>query len=197
MAIIQAFSRCLWAIFQITGNVMLWICLVIVIFMGLVWLNTENYQPNDTPHPQFKVAIIDEENRIYAIDLAKLRNETLATVSDSRNCMDDCFRQENGNFVYHLDSPMKTTDSEYKIIDGKVVPVSYSYFTILEGLEAFFLGFVGYAVVKYGLLRLWYRHSTEKTRELNQTALSQLKGLLMFIAIVVGFFTVLSFLNHF
>lgn len=179
---------------SIISNIALWVCLVVAIFLGLVWLNTENYQPNDIPNSQFRVGVVNENNQTYSIELNKLGNETLAT-TPAESCRKNCLLQKNGNFIYHVDSPMKSTDSAYKIVNGKVLPISFGYFSINEGFEAFFLAFFGYAVVKYAWLRLWYRRLPDKVCELNQAYLQTLKRCLMFIAIVIGAYMVIYFLN--
>lgn len=191
--------KLLLTLLRIIGNVLLWFFLAIAFFMGLSSLNTEYYQPNDTPNPQFRVGVINENKQTYGIELSKLGNETLATTPSTENCMDDCLLQKEENFIYHNDSPMKSTDSEYQIVNGKVVPISFEYFTIFEGLEAFVLAFVGFAMVKYAGLRIWYQwyqRSPEKVRELNQVYLQGLKICLVFLGVIAIFCMMMFLLNR-
>ena len=110
-------------------------------------------------------------------------------------------KQDGDTLIYHNEGALWNTESTYKILDSqnqpKIQPISFVFMTFFEAFETLVLSFIIYPIAKYSFLRIWYRHSTKKIRELNQTALSQLKGLLMFIAIVVGFYAVVSFLNHF
>lgn len=163
--------------------------------------NKQHYQPNDKPDSRFQVVIVNEKGEKLPLRWEKFSQINPTTyqfvTQEDKECIKYCLRKnDKGNFVYFNEGGGWQSESEYQITNGKVLPVSFFMLHVGHMILAFFCSFILLAIGKYTIQRLWYRHSTEKTRELNQTALSQLKGFLMFIAIVVGFYAVVSLINH-
>lgn len=168
---------------------------------GFALFNKQYYQPNDTPDARFQVVIVNEKGEKLPLRWEKFSQITSNTyqfvTQEDKDCIKYCLRKnDKGNFVYYNEGGGWQSESEYQITNGKILPVSFFMLHFGHMGLAFFCSFIGLAIGRYTIQRLWYRHSTQKIRELNKTALSQLKGFLMFIAIVVGFYAVVSLVNH-
>lgn len=173
-------------------SVAIWFAIMTGLFIGFIALNKESYQPNATPNPKFEVVIVSADNRNLVIPWQDLNHQILATEPDE-TCVEDCLILKDGNFIFHNEGAMWTSESEYKIINGKAQPISYSFYSINEGLSAFIYAFAVYALLKYAFLRVWYRHSAEKVHELNQANLNGLKNWGLFMMLVLGFCIIANF----
>lgn len=132
----------------------LWFLLTALIAISLSKLEKEYYQPTDTPNPRFMV------NGQRWQDFQK--NPKPIITEPYGDCMDRYLKiLDNGNYLYINESPLITTESEYQIKDGKVIPISYKTFNAGQMLAAMFLAFLMLSFLKY--LHAIYQIRKDKT----------------------------------
>ena len=104
-----------------------WFLLTGVIAHGIAHLETEHYQPNDTPNSKFRVAVID-----YARSPDEIRqgNFRLQTTPD-KHCPEDCLHaNRDGTLTYHNEGAMWNSQSTHRIEGNRVIPLSFCFFWV-------------------------------------------------------------------
>ncbi len=138
--------------------------------MNYVYLNTSisqtHYQPTDTPHERFRVLVIHESGNLHPVPFATA--QTLPPSAWQRElpnpaCHQDCLRAgKNGSLIYNDEGAGWFSDSEYRIENNRLIPVSYRWYSMMEMFYLMILSAVLVAVVPY-FWRCWqYRHSKEQ-----------------------------------
>lgn len=174
-----------------------WVGIFLLIWNMIIFFNTVHYQPNATPDSKFKVVIINTNGEHQAVYFHKLEQQKVVDfVNQNQSYGEDFLIKDNDILTYHNEGALWYTKSRYKIVNQQIQPVSFLLFTFFEPFVALFLSIIGYTVAKYVFLRFWYRHSSEKISQLNQKFKNTVKGFLIFIGLVVGFYGFLSLLNN-
>ncbi|MFW2177952.1 MULTISPECIES: hypothetical protein [unclassified Moraxella] len=179
-----------------------WFLIACICYMSIRFLKTEHYQSQFfqdtvTPNQKFQVVILDDKHEPTPVYLNKFNNQPLVTSVNDFPRGEDFMRKEGEVYLYHNEGALWNTESRYKIVNNQIQPVSFVFMTFFEAFEALFLSFIGYALVKYLALRFWYRKSQDKVRDLNQTTFKRFKGFLIFITLMVGFYSVIFFITKF
>lgn len=124
------------------GIFCLWFLLTTLITISLSKLEKEYYTPTDTPNERFMVG--GQRWQDFQKSPKPIITEPYG------DCMETCLKiLDNGNYLYINESPLVTTESEYQIKDGKVIPVSYKTFNAGQMLTAMFLAFLMLSFLKY------------------------------------------------
>lgn len=174
-----------------------WVGIFVLILNVIILLNTVQYQHNDTPDNKFQVMVINSSGEHQAVYFHQLEQQKVVNFVDKNQSYgEDFLIKENDILTYHNEGALWYTKSRYKIVNQQIQPVSFLFFTFFEPFLALFLSFIAYAVAKYAFLRFWYRHSSEKICQLNQKFKNTVKGFLLFVGLVVGFYMIVILLNN-
>lgn len=149
-------------------KIIIWFALFFA--MNYVYLNTSlsqtHYQPSDTPHERFRVLVIHESGNLHPVPFATA--QTLPPSAWQRElpnpvCYEDCLRAgKNGSLIYHNEGAGWFSDSEYRIENNRLIPVSYRWYSMGEMLYLMILSAVLVMLVSYAW-RCWqYRHAKEQ-----------------------------------
>lgn len=169
-----------------------WLALFIALRQPILWLNTEHYAPSDTPNPHFRVLIISEQGE-YPTQWQDAQQANWVRDGVTHCHTEDCLiAQPDGSLKYHNEGALWFSESRYRIIDNKIVPISFVFYTIIDMMMQMIGATILYKIGKYGLMRWRLHGAPDELKLYHQVILFKLKIWAASVAVLVALYVLLE-----
>lgn len=187
-------KKLLSKLLKILAAMMVWCVLVGLMTFPVLWLGTTYYATHDTPDPKFIVVIVNEEGAEIPVKWHEAQHANWVRHAPPDCEADSCLRQlPDGSLKYHDDAPLQFTESHYRIVDGRIEPISFVLYNFGDMFVQMILAFVVYKMGKYGFMRWRLCGSPDELKMYHQLAVYKIKLLLLTIVLVVGAYVALEY----